>query len=98
MAKTQHRVLFLDGIGCNPGGYKPQFIAGLGYQVTAPQLPDLDFSAAVAVADKAVAESSPDVIVGYSRGAAVAIMLQDRRTPRLLVAPALHWAAEDCGF
>jgi hypothetical protein len=95
---TQKRVLFLDGIGCNPGGYKPRFIAGLGYRVTAPQLPDLDFPAAVAIADQALAESPPDVIVGYSRGAGVAMMLRDRHIPRLLIAPALHWTSDGCGF
>ena len=46
-------VLFLDGIGCNPAGFKPRFIAGLGYRVTAPNLPDLDFSASVEIADRA---------------------------------------------
>jgi hypothetical protein len=97
VAEAKH-VLFLDGIGCNPEGYKPRFIAGLGYRVTAPQLPDLDFPAAVAVADQAVAASPPDVIVGYSRGAGVAMMLRDRHTPRLLVAPALRWASGGCGF
>jgi len=90
--------LFLDGIGCNPDGYKPRFIAGLGYRVTAPQIPDLDFPAAVAVADQTVVESPPDVIVGYSRGAGVAMMLRDRHTPRLLIAPALHWTSDGCGF
>jgi hypothetical protein len=30
VAATQKHVLFLDGIGCNPDGYKPRFIAGLG--------------------------------------------------------------------
>ena len=91
-------VLFLDGLGCNPAGYKPRFIAGLGYRVVAPQLPDLDFAAAVEVADRAVAESSPDVIVGYSRGAGVAMMMNDRRTPRFLIAPSLHWIPDGRGF
>lgn len=98
MATDQKHVLFLDGIGCNPVGFKPRFIAGLGYRVTAPQLPDLNFPEAVAVADKANAESPADVIVGYSRGAGVAMMLRDRRNPRLLIAPALHWASDDCGL
>jgi hypothetical protein len=95
---TQTRVLFLDGIGCNPTGYKPRFIAGLGYQVTAPMLPDLDFPAAVALADQAVTASKPDVIVGYSRGAAVAMMLQDRCLPRVLIAPALSRVDAARGF
>ena len=50
-------VLFLDGIGCNPTGFKPRFITGLGYCVTTPMLPDLDFPAAVAAADRAAQEA-----------------------------------------
>jgi hypothetical protein len=92
------QVLFLDGLGCNPEGFKPRYLASLGYRVTAPQLPDLDFPAAVEVANRAVSESRPDVIVGYSRGAGIALMLQDRTTPRLLMAPALHWVADARGL
>jgi hypothetical protein len=65
--------------------------------VTTPNLPDLDFPTAVAIADLACAESSPDVIVGYSRGAGVALMLRDIHTPRVLIAPALRWVADDRG-
>lgn len=91
-------VLFLDGIGCNPAGYKPRFIASLGYRVTAPQLPDLDFMASIEAANRAIADSPPDVVVGYSRGAGVAMMLRDRHTPRLLIAPALRWVADGVRF
>lgn len=85
------RVLFLDGIGCNPDGFKPRFIRECGYHVTVPQLPDLDFAASVAMANHALAETAPDVVVGYSRGGGVAMMLDDLLTPRLLIAPALRW-------
>ncbi|NBO93367.1 MAG: alpha/beta hydrolase [Planctomycetia bacterium] len=91
-------VLFLDGIGCNPDGFKPRFLQGLGYRVTAPLLPDRDFAAAVAISDEAVARSTPDIIVGYSRGAGVALMLADRRIPRLLIAPSLRWVSDGRGF
>lgn len=92
------RVVFLDGLGCNPDGFKPRFIAGLGYRVTAPLLPDLDFPAAVAEADRAIGAARPGVVVGYSRGASVALSASDRLTPRLLIAPALHWIADGRGF
>ena len=98
MDALEKHVLFLDGIGCNPSGFKPRFLRELGYQVTVPELPDLDFPAAVALADRACAESAPDVIVGYSRGAGVALMLRDRTTPRVLIAPSLRWVADDRGF
>lgn len=88
------RVLFLDGMGCNPEGFKPTFLRGLGYQVHAPLLPDLDFPRAVAVAEQAFQLDPPDIIVGYSRGASVALSLIDQTVPRLLIAPALHWISD----
>mgnify|MGYP000866744252 CR=1 FL=1 len=88
-------MVFLDGIGCNPTGSKPRFIARLGYRVTAPLLSDLDFQ--VAEADRAIAEVKPALIVGYSRGAGVALMVTDRVKPRLLIAPSLHWVSDGRG-
>lgn len=88
---SPHRVLFLDGMGCNPEGFKPTFIRGLGYEVTAPMLPDLDFPGSVTVAEQAFQTTRPQIVVGYSRGAAVALSIADQSVPRLLIAPALHW-------
>jgi hypothetical protein len=98
MEIDQRSVLFLDGIGCNPAGFKPRFLADLGYRMTAPELPDLDFSQALAIADSACLASTPDVIVGYSRGAALALMMADRVTPRVLIAPALTLIEDDVRF
>lgn len=91
IVNSHFRVLFLDGMGCNPEGFKPTFIRGLGYHVTAPMLPDLDFPQSVAIAEQAFHLEPPRIIVGYSRGAAVALSIADKMVPRLLVAPALHW-------
>ena len=88
---TPHRLLFLDGIGCNPDGFKPRFLRGLGYQVEAPLLPDLDFLQSVSIAERVLRETKPDVVIGYSRGGAVALAIDDQMVPRLLIAPALHW-------
>ncbi len=91
---SEFRVLYLDGLGCNPEGFKPRYIRSLGYDVLAPMLPDLDFPASECVAAQALQTYRPDVIVGYSRGGSVALALMDDRVPRLLIAPALHWVAE----
>lgn len=91
-------ILYLDGLGCNPDGFKPRFITGLGYRVTVPLLPDLDFPAAVAEADRAIAEIKPTVVIGYSRGGGVALMTKERVTPRLLIAPSLRWVEDGRGF
>ncbi len=97
-ASAPKRVLFLDGLGCNPSGFKPTYLRGLGYEVAAPMLSDRDFPAAVRAGDDAMQSFGPDVVVGYSRGASVAMMLADRSAPRLLIAPALHWVAEGRPF
>ena len=95
---SQVRVLFLDGIGCNPRGYKPRYIRGLGYEVLAPMLPDADFAGAVRTAAEAARQFHPDVIAGYSRRGGVALALNDERTPRVLIAPALYWVPADRTF
>ena len=81
------KILFLDGLGSNPGGFKPTFLREQGFEVVYPVLPELDFEAAVAVARRAWSENAPDVIVGYSRGSAVAMAL-GVDTPLILIAPA----------
>lgn len=98
MTPMPKKVLFLDGIGCNPTGFKPRFIRDLGYEVAAPMLPDRDLAAAVMIAETACAEFQPDVIVGYSRGGGLALMLCDEHTPRVLIAPALKYVTEGRGF
>jgi hypothetical protein len=92
------RVLFLDGLGCNPVGFKPTWMRKLGYDVTAPQLPDLDFPSAVRIAEQSMRDVRPHIIVGYSRGAGVAMMIDDESIPRLLIAPSLHWVADGRRF
>jgi fermentation-respiration switch protein FrsA (DUF1100 family) len=87
------KVLFLDGLGANPAGFKPTFLRGQGFEVLYPVLPDNDFTASVHIAQKVWAEHAPCVVVGYSRGGAVAMALDDVETPLVLLAPA--WRA--CG-
>jgi hypothetical protein len=95
---NRKRVLFLDGLGCNPDGFKVRYLRGLGYDVVAPMLPDRDFPGSVAIAEAACQEAVPDAIVGYSRGAGVAVALADDRIPRVLIAGALHWVPDDRRF
>ncbi len=92
------RILFLDGIGCNPEGYKPTYLRGLGYEVAAPMLPDTDFARAVATAEEAFRTFLPDVVIGYSRGAGVALSLANNDVPRLLIASSLRWVADGRQF
>ncbi len=82
------RLLYLHGYGAVAGGFKSRWLAEQGFQVTCPQLPDDDFSAALALAADALQACQPRCVVGSSRGAAVAMHLLLGNTPRVLLAPA----------
>ncbi len=82
------KILFLDGLGSNPTGLKPKFLRDHGFEVLYPILPEWDFEDAVRIAQEACAESHPDVIVGYSRGGAVALNIDSEETPLVLLTPA----------
>ncbi|MBX7164974.1 MAG: hypothetical protein K1X74_01375 [Pirellulales bacterium] len=68
-------ILFLHGLEARPGGFKPQFLASQGFEVLNPALPDESFADAVAVAQQEFDLQRPSVVVGSSRGAAVAMQL-----------------------
>lgn len=82
------KILYLHGWGAKQGGFKPTYLAQQGYQVLNPSLPDDDFDACVAIAQRMFADESPEVVVGSSRGGAVAMMLPLDETPCVLIAPA----------
>lgn len=82
------RILFLHGWTSVPGGMKPTFLKERGYEVVNPKLPDEDFDAAVRIAQAEFDQHRPDVIVGSSRGGAVAINFDSADTPLVLLCPA----------
>lgn len=88
------RILFLHGWHSVPGGVKPGFLAAHGHEIFNPALDDDDFERAVATAQAEFDERCPDVVVGSSRGGAVAMNL-DRADARLvLLCPAWRrWGA-----
>ena len=81
-------ILFLHGWRSVPGGLKPTFLKDHGHQVINPALPDDDFDAAVRIAQAAFDEHRPDVVVGSSRGGAVAMSIDSGHTPLVLLCPA----------
>lgn len=94
------KLLYLHGLGSGPDGYKPTWLRNQGCEVVAPQLVDDDFAASVEIARQSLAGESFDVVVGSSRGAAVALALDTGRTPRVVIAPAwrrLGVDPIDCG-
>lgn len=81
-------ILFLHGWHSVPGGVKPTFLASRGHRVLNPALDDDDFEAAVRTAQSEFDRHKPDVIVGSSRGGAVALALISGDTPLVLLCPA----------
>lgn len=81
------KVLFLHG-WASDGATKTSFLWSLGYAVRTPKLSDWSFDAALRTAQQACDEYRPDVIVGSSRGGAVAMAMQRPETPLVLLAPA----------
>ncbi len=86
--KTVVTILFLHGWHSVPGGVKPTFLKDRGHVVINPKLDDDDFEAAIATAQQAFDLHRPDVVVGSSRGGAVAMNLDSGSTPLVLLCPA----------
>lgn len=82
------RILFLHGWHSVPGGVKPTYLKGHGHEVLNPALDDDDFDAAVRTAQSEFDQHQPDVIVGSSRGGAVAMNIDAEKTPLILLCPA----------
>ena len=82
------KVLFLHGYGSDPNGIRPTFLRQSGYDVAHPALPDDDFEASLRIAQAAFDEAGPDVVVGSSRGGAVALNIDTGEVPLVLIAPA----------
>ena len=82
------KILFLHGWTSVVGGRKPTFLTEQGHEVLNPALPDEDFEEAVRIAEAEYNEHHPDVIVGSSRGGAVAVNMNSKDTPLVLMCPA----------
>jgi hypothetical protein len=81
------KVLFLHGWQSTPGGVKPTYLKDHGHEVLNPALPDDDFDAAVRIAQAEYDRGKPDVVVGSSRGGAVAMNIKVD-APLVLLCPA----------
>jgi protein-S-isoprenylcysteine O-methyltransferase Ste14 len=82
------KILFLHGWTSTPGGRKPTFLKEHGHEVINPALNDDDFDEAVRIAQSEFDQHHPDVVVGSSRGGAVAVNIDSKGTPLVLLCPA----------
>jgi pimeloyl-ACP methyl ester carboxylesterase len=84
------RVQFIHGLEGSPQGTKARILAR-HFETRTPAMDTSDFEACVAMQADALADFRPDVLVGSSFGAAVAVALLQRglwRGPTLLLAQA----------
>jgi hypothetical protein len=82
------KILFLHGWHSVPGGVKPSFLIQHGHTVINPALPDEDFEAAARIAQATFDQHQPEVVVGSSRGGAVAMNIDSGRAKLVLLCPA----------
>ena len=81
-------ILFLHGWNSIPGGVKPTYLKDHGHEVVNPALDDDDFTAAVAIAQAEFDRHLPNVVVGSSRGGAVAMNIDSGDAKLVLLCPA----------
>jgi hypothetical protein len=82
------KILFLHGWQSVPGGVKPTFLAQHGHEVVNPALSDDDFHEAVRIAQAEFDRHQPQVVVGSSRGGAVAMNIESGAARLVLLCPA----------
>ena len=81
-------ILFLHGWQSTRGGVKPTYLKDHGHEVLNPALPDDNFDEAVRIAQAEFDRHRPEVVVGSSRGGAVAMNIESGSTPLVLLCPA----------
>jgi hypothetical protein len=82
------KILYLHGWNSVCGGVKPSYLSQQGHEVVEPEIPDDDFDAALAIAQSELHHINPDVVVGSSRGGALAMNLVTGAVPLVLLCPA----------
>ena len=82
------KILFLHGWHSVPGGVKPTHLVTHGHEVINPALDDDDFTVAVKTAQAEFDRHRPQVVVGSSRGGAVALNIDSGGAKLVLLCPA----------
>jgi len=82
------KILFLHGLESKPGGTKAKFLEKAGHTVFNPFLPKHSLEESIAIAQRVVEKESPDIVVGSSRGGAIATTIDTKGARLILIAPA----------
>jgi hypothetical protein len=82
------RILFLHGLESQVGGAKPVHLKAAGHDVVEPSLAGTNFEESKIIAQAYVDKYGPEVIVGSSRGGALAMNIDPAGARLVLVAPA----------
>jgi hypothetical protein len=82
------RILYLHGWNSVVGGVKPTYLKSHGHDIIEPALDHEDFQAALRTARAAFDQHRPEVVVGSSRGGAVAMNLKSGSARLVLLCPA----------
>lgn len=92
------KILFLHGLESKPGGSKAKYLEKSGYEVINPHLPKWSWDESVENAQNEIDAHEPDVIVGSSRGGAVALSVNPKGAKLVLIAPAWSRFIPDTKF
>ena len=84
----QVKLLYLHGWNSTVGGVKPTYLRSHGHEVIEPELDHEDFEAALRTAQAAFDQHQPEIVVGSSRGGAVAVNLDSGPARLVLICPA----------
>ncbi len=82
------KILFLHGWNSAVGGVKPTYLKDHGHEVINPALGHDDFAESVWIAQAEFDQHQPQVVVGSSRGGAVAMNLRSGDARLVLMCPA----------
>ena len=82
------KLLYLHGGNSTVGGVKPTYLRSHGHEVIEPELDHEDFEAALRTAQAAFDQHQPEIVVGSSRGGAVAVNLDSGPARLVLICPA----------